>query len=385
MSEQQKVFASLSGSVIGHLLLFIVVFFFLTSSRTRDDLSSADQDKKGPKEVTIMMSEFMEQVETIEPEQEIPEPDPVIPDLPKAKTFINTDLNDPVTEKPENARFESDRSTVAATQLLPDESRPQVEGVTLNGANPSKNLQLEDRKFTDGPEVGRAASSASNREDNSESFPDPVGTATGKVAERMTRPEANAFLNSNQSATSEKSFVDPGAAADAPKLSTNEREKDQEASTDQESEEKGEVASPLSETTMAPEDSETDVDGASPGELQSKVNGTLTNRGENAVDVVETAVGKYKNTVLAAVSKRWQKSREEKRDSLDKGILKLVFTVRANGRVSGLKVTENDGNTVLTDMTLEAILEADIPPMPEEVNAELGAAGLEVKYDIIIY
>jgi len=40
---------------------------------------------------------------------------------------------------------------------------------------------------------------------------------------------------------------------------------------------------------------------------------------------------------------------------------------------------------MLAEFTLKAIREADIPPMPSEVAAQVGEDGLAIHYDVIIY
>jgi len=451
MSEQQKVFASLSGSVIGHLLLFVAVFFLLTSSRTRDDVSSKKKQNSGEQEVTIMMSDLMEQIERAEPEQEPlipePEPDPLLAENQR-KAFINTDLNTPSAEKPENARYESDRSTRAATELMPNANEPQVEGPTLNGDSPLPYLELQNRKFVDG-QLDQPSSSGAEQsgaeaqpalppttaamktgrtEDPAEpllpeedearegaDLEDREGSTEeviGNTAESMVRPEADTVSPENQMAASQKSFVDPLAGDGASRLSPNLAEEDREAKADQMTEEKGEVASPEQEKKMAvtvpqgvdqeqkeeentpeqkpgemskPGDAGLFANGFSPERHQNKVNGTLSNLGQNAVDAEETAVGKYKKSVTSAISQKWHVYRERHKDFVSFGLLKLTFNVASDGSVKNLKIVKNDANSVLAEFSLKAILEADIPRMPAEVREELGASGLEMKYDIIIY
>jgi hypothetical protein len=67
------------------------------------------------------------------------------------------------------------------------------------------------------------------------------------------------------------------------------------------------------------------------------------------------------------------------------GFLKLRCRVDRHGNVHDLEVVENKANAILTDFSLRAILDADVPAMPEELAREYGPKGLELNYDIIIY
>jgi len=67
------------------------------------------------------------------------------------------------------------------------------------------------------------------------------------------------------------------------------------------------------------------------------------------------------------------------------GILKLEFSVDRAGRVRDLQITKNEANAMLAEFSLRAIREAELPPMPAEVAESVGAKGLVIQYDIIIY
>lgn len=154
MSEQQKVFASLSGAFVVHVLLLALVFV-LPSTRSIGSSMPAVPPEDAPREVTIVMGELLEKMEVEPPEPEPepepePQPEPELDLLDVAKPFMTTDLNRREAEAPENARFESDRNTSAATELLPDPGLPQEEGPTTRGDSPLPYFHLQNRQFVDG-------------------------------------------------------------------------------------------------------------------------------------------------------------------------------------------------------------------------------------------
>ncbi|MEM7601823.1 MAG: hypothetical protein AAF357_10465, partial [Verrucomicrobiota bacterium] len=78
MSEQQKVFASVSGAFVAHLVLLIVVFVLLSTRSIGSSVRvPVEAPEPTPQEVTILMSDLMEQIEVME------EPEP----LSQAKRF----------------------------------------------------------------------------------------------------------------------------------------------------------------------------------------------------------------------------------------------------------------------------------------------------------
>lgn len=152
MSEQQKIFASLSGAVVAHLVLLLFIFVLLSTKSIGSSLKGAQAPgKKEPKEVTILMSELMERIEVEKTAEE--------PPVEAARPFVSADLNQAEAIAPENARFESDRNTSAAAELRPDESLPREAVPTLAGDSPLPHLTLQNRQFVEGP-LNQAASAA---------------------------------------------------------------------------------------------------------------------------------------------------------------------------------------------------------------------------------
>ncbi|MEM9281470.1 MAG: hypothetical protein AAGA96_06575 [Verrucomicrobiota bacterium] len=435
MSEQQKVFASISGAVVAHLLLVVVAFLLVnTASRgssLRDDSSLEDRSQ----EITIMLSDLLERLEVEEPE---PEPDPI-----EERPYISTDLNERETESPENARFESDRNTSAASELAPDPTKPQVDLPTLDGDERFRSFELETQKYTDG-EVNQPTSMAAVSQDTFTPPPSDLPAAAGFAADRpgeelpnpeskngedaenmegadeapveelanqRTRPDGSVEDTVETEETLAKSFVDPNGLSDSPPQRDADGEEDQLAQSSEEVGEIGNRADRAEKQEMAAgqigNEGEADTDGKSQTQpqldltavadagifaqgysrerLQSRVNGSLSSTGQNAVDAEETAIGRYKKQVHDAIGKVWYRYHAKYRDSATWGVLKLEFRVDKAGKVHGLRVVKNEANSVMVEFSLEAVLDADIPLMPKEVADELGIGGLDLSYDFIIY
>ncbi len=442
MSEQQKFFASVSGALIAHVLLLVVVFLLLSTGSVGSASLNPPQPEKGPKEVVIDISELMERLEVEPP---IPEPEPE-PDPVLSRPFMSTDTNRPEAEAPENAVFESDRNTTAASELAPDPNQPQRYGPTLAGDDRFDVFELETREYTDG-EISQPASMASapsqatqaqiseampadagfSAEVEGEDLPNPESQGgedaenaegaeeepVGEIADRTTRPDGSIEVSDNVEETMQNTFVDPNGDPDASVRKMFEEGVDQFAAESEEEAEIGTKADPDQEKVMASgkvgnegeieseSESETSqeqiqemaetadagifAEGYNRERLQSRSNGTVSNIGENAVDAEETPVGKYKKQVHDAIGKMWYRYLGRNKGNVTWGVLKLEMRVDKYGKVHDLRVVKNEANTLMVEFSLQAVIDANIPPMPKEVEEILGIGGLDLDYDFIIY
>lgn len=429
-------FASVSGAVVAHVVLLILVFVLLSTrsvgSALRDE---AMAPLPQPQEVVIVMEDFLEQIE-LERQEELEE------DPPGPKPFIDTELNRPEANAPENARFESDRNTTAASELAPDPNLPQENLPTTRGESPLPYFELQNREYTDGefdqppasdgstdmvappagatlpPSPAQAASDAAPGEESAageaEETIEGVDTPPeNEIAETMTRPEESLTDGDAELSTKVDSFNDPNSesitsafgeldtmdqfAAGQPELEEDAETgemRDLEQSLEEKPGGKGVdfenvEATPAAESMAAdspnPADAGLFANGFNPEELQNTTNGTLSNIGQNAVDAEGTPAGAYKKKVKQEISRMWHRYRVAHNDFVTYGVLKLECRVDRNGKVHDLRVVENDSTSVLAEFSLKAILDADLPPMSDEVAEALGPLGLRLKYDIIIY
>jgi outer membrane biosynthesis protein TonB len=145
------------------------------------------------------------------------------------------------------------------------------------------------------------------------------------------------------------------------------------------------ASQPQEKPMLQPADETLFAKGFSPEERQNVINGSLAKEGADAVDAIGTPMGKYKKAVRDVISAKWHEYRQKNADFVTWGILKLEFSVDAAGRVHDLQITKNEANAMLAEFSLRAIREAKLPPMPAEVAESVGAKGLVIQYDIIIY
>src|SRR5262249_51965507 len=112
---------------------------------------------------------------------------------------------------------------------------------------------------------------------------------------------------------------------------------------------------------------------------RTNIAGNITNRGISSVNALGTPLGRYQKIVADSIGSRWYTYVDQKRDLINIGTLRLRFVIDPSGRVKNLKVTENSSNQAFASVCVQSVLEAHLPPIPEEVAQSLPPEGLEVE------
>jgi outer membrane biosynthesis protein TonB len=111
---------------------------------------------------------------------------------------------------------------------------------------------------------------------------------------------------------------------------------------------------------------------------RTHISGNISNRGSAAVNALGTPLGRYEKIVKDSVGSRWYAFVDQKRDLVTIGTLRLRFYVDRSGQVKNLKITENSSNETFANVCLQSVIEAHLPPIPEEIANTLPPEGLEV-------
>jgi len=114
-----------------------------------------------------------------------------------------------------------------------------------------------------------------------------------------------------------------------------------------------------------------------PFKEKTRLAGSITNRGTSSVNAIGTPLGRYQKILFDAVGSHWYAYIEEKADLVSLGTTRVTFWVDRSGRVKNLKVISNDSNEAFANVCLQAILDAKLPPIPEDVASALPPEGLE--------
>ena len=111
---------------------------------------------------------------------------------------------------------------------------------------------------------------------------------------------------------------------------------------------------------------------------RNNIAGNITNRGISSVNALGTPLGRYQKIVADSIGSRWYTYVDQKRDLINIGTLRLRFVIDPSGRIKDLKVTENSSNETFASVCVQSVLEAHLPPIPEDVVKTLPPEGLEV-------
>jgi len=111
---------------------------------------------------------------------------------------------------------------------------------------------------------------------------------------------------------------------------------------------------------------------------RTHIAGNITNHGISAVNALGTPLGRYQKIVADSIGSRWYTYVDQKRDLITIGTLRLRFNVDRSGRVKDLKITENSSNEAFANVCVQSVIEAHLPPIPDEVANTLPPDGLEV-------
>lgn len=124
---------------------------------------------------------------------------------------------------------------------------------------------------------------------------------------------------------------------------------------------------------------------ATPGFQQqtarNQITGNITNRGPSAVAALGTPLGKYQKAISDAVGSRWYMYVQQHSDLPLGGVVKVHFVIQRSGRVGSANVVSQTGSASLASFSVGAIMDATIPPIPDDVQAIINNTVLELDYN----
>lgn len=278
-----------------------------------------------------------------------------------ARRFMETDASQVTGAKPQDAKYYSDKSTVAANPKNPtgkEGDTPYLEGTethvpsSIDVPTPSGVPQpLIDQRGSPG-----AAAKAGN----------PASPAP-KVA--RTTPQSKATQPQKQIAQSGLKIVEEQPLAMATKPATP------EVMTGRSVEEDGAAGSPTVITQP----------GAPGRELvarKAKLTATgISRSGIAAFGVLESPFGAYDKKVIRAVQSRWYALIDRFGMYERAGLVTVHFEMLDDGQVQNLKVTDNTAGQILALFCEKAIIESGpFDPLPDNLRALVGKEPREASF-----
>ncbi|MBI5686096.1 MAG: energy transducer TonB [Verrucomicrobia bacterium] len=289
---------------------------------------------------------------------------------PPQLNFIEVDALQASKTLPQNPKFFSDRSSLAANPAPKNRSAeiPKIEGRKLTQIETTTvhlPAKTQPRPATP-PPAARPAPKAPSATPARVETPKPV--VTPKPAEGITAPEPQRHPKQQQpqqqtaAKTAQPAAEAPAEPQAAPQLKFAESSFGLRPAPNE--------ASPVQRDipTMA---SETD--------------GGVARRGPTALNVVGMPQGAYSKKMFAEIGRRWTLLLEQHYADGQPGRVKLSFTLYPTGHVDNLKVAQNTASSILGSYCQKAVLDcAPFDPWPQELKL-LGGDHLDITIDFNVY
>lgn len=344
--ERMELGFSFLVSLLIHLLLLLMFALLLLLEPRETEFLTVEELPETPVEVTFL-----------------PAPGPT----PQQSAFIDSTALTEAEAPPEEARFESDRDTVAASE---ESGRGPSDLPTQEGRD-SEFLELADQQLALGdiPQPARPsmpetppstpAEEISPAEPEQESAPEPTPEPTPEVTPEPT-PQPTPTPPEDVLALQRP----PEVRRAEPVAPESVRQ---------------EVRRP--EAVRPPQPGSP---GFQPERRVTRIEGGVSNRGPASVAALATPLGRYKKALSDAIGSRWYFYVRNEIGLLAVGTTTIRFQVMASGRVTGIQVLTNSSNESFAAISIRSIMDAEIPPIPPEVSELLENNRIEVDYTFSI-
>ncbi|MFL6513748.1 MAG: hypothetical protein ACJ8M1_01860 [Chthoniobacterales bacterium] len=114
-----------------------------------------------------------------------------------------------------------------------------------------------------------------------------------------------------------------------------------------------------------------------PQRQKTQIGGNISNRGISSVNALGTPLGRYEKIVNDAIGSRWYAYTQSKMGLLNIGTLHAHFVVDRTGKIKSLKILNNSSNETFANVCLQSIMDANLPPIPDDVADTLPPEGLD--------
>jgi hypothetical protein len=116
---------------------------------------------------------------------------------------------------------------------------------------------------------------------------------------------------------------------------------------------------------------------------RTRVDGGITNPGAPGVDAIETPFGRYHRKLSNLIGSRWQLYLQE--HPKDVGDVTILVKLDTSGRVAATRVVANHSIDDLAELSTRAIMESDLPPVPDDLAPMLRDGKLEITFNFNVY
>jgi TonB family protein len=327
MSDRKKIVYAIVGSLILHVIII------LCSSKVISlwpDVPPPEQKvDETPPQMTMLDS---------------PPPD----EQKQERQYLRTNDDQKTDQKPPDSMFESDKDTAAASEqpAKADAPLPTQEGKDTKDDLGFKNEQysLADQGQAFSTDPGRQAPAQPEQKEEKQEEAKPVETPT------PTPPP-----------TPTPTPTPPPTPTPTPEIVPSD---DQLAMLEP-------TPTPLPTPTRRqqtlPQRQSAPITAYRQEQRITRMQGNINNRGRSSIAALGTPQGRFEKAVQDAVGSRWYYYVRERGDLINLGTVQIRFYVRSDGKVEDVKVLRNSSNETLASTSLQSIIEANIPPMPDDL------------------
>lgn len=349
MSKREKVLLAVLGSVIAHVLILLLLALAVELRP-----ATAAIVKEEPLKVQMVEEEPTPEPPEMVTALEQPTPPPYIPTLDRQQS----------DHPPEKPVFQSDKDTQAASELPATGNAP----MPSQEGKKTPAFAFDTQVYTPGdkPAVAAAATPADTtppRPQVNRTAPRPTPAPTPEPTPQPT-PEATP-------APDEFAMLDPQPTPKPWNKRIDPTPFDPFARED--------PAPPPQ--PLAPGATRPAMPGFQQQTAKNQISGNISSRGPSAVAAMGTPLGKYQKAISDAVGSRWYMYVEQHSDLPLGGVVKVHFVIQRSGRVGSARVVSQTGSASLASFSVGAIMDATIPPIPDDVQAIINNTTLELDYN----
>ena len=337
-NQRKKVILAAAGSLGLHVVLLLV--WALTVQWLPGKGGTALAPPPKPIKVTI--------------EEATPEPVMVAVSTPPPVRFLDTSNMREAASPPPDTDAESGKNTVDASELPPT----GTQALPSQAGTKNTVFAIETHEFVDGEARGDAPPTSQPPPETAPPLPRAVAQPKPvAVAAPTPRPEGFAMMAPQATPTG---TAEPEANPYDPSV----------RSTD--------TAPPLPTPILTFGRSRGTYQ---PQQTKTAISGSINNRGPSSVASMSTPTGRYQAAVLEAIGRRYNRYVANRSDLAALGSVHIHFLVGMDGHTRQMEVVTNTANEALASISLQAITDAAIPPMPADAIPDTGGGQLPV--DII--
>ena len=133
---------------------------------------------------------------------------------------------------------------------------------------------------------------------------------------------------------------------------------------------------------IAEQETKASQNGYQTEQKKTRIIGSLNRDGTSSLDVKGTALGKYYAAISKIIEIEWQQNCLRYREHIQPGIISMQFQIAPDGKVSRIKPSDVVATSqIQVGFTIKSIRRAKLPPMNDEVKAELEDENLELIYN----